>query len=1583
MATSFDRDKALDVALAQIDKQHGKGAVMRLGDRVAVPMEVIPTGSIALDLALGIGGLPRGRVIEIYGPESSGKCLTAGTYIWTDQGLETIAELFARAGQKASCTSRVTDVRALGLRAVNEHGVLEQIAALTHNNRKPVVRLRLRSGRSIEATHNHPVRVVSEHGFVVWRKAGEIRVGDTVVSGSFGAVEAASGDGLSEDEAIFLGYLVAEGSLGYRERVRFTNTDADVAGEYVRIAEQLFGVEVRCYNAQEYDISGVAFRRRMHGEYGLEFVNAAGKSVPYRVRTSGHKAQRAFLSALFEGDGWIDTHSTVGLGTASEVLAEQVQLLLLGLNIPSSVRATWREDYGRNYWTVTINPAHTHRFLAEVGFRSPRRQAQVEAAFRRSPRDPQVENVPHVSGLVGDLRDDVGGDREFDRIAGDLFRDDMKLSCSRGRLQKIVRWAEERASRLSTSGAAILAHLKVLAEARLTFEPVVEVLDGGVQPTFDIMLPETHSFIANGVLSHNTTVALHAVANAQAAGGVAAFIDAEHALDPDYARALGVDTDALLVSQPDNGEQALEIADMLIRSGALDVIVIDSVAALVPRAEIEGEMGDSHVGLQARLMSQALRKLAGALSNSGTTAIFINQLREKIGVMFGCLSYGTRVVLADGSTEKIGKIVNQKLDVEVLSYDPETDAIIPRKVVNWFDNGVTDEFLQFTVEKSSGNGRSQFGVTENHLIRTPGGWRPAGELIAGDRVMAAETHRLGSQQRQVVLGSLLGDGNLSPNRRGRNGVRFRLGHGAKQRDYLDWKVSLLGNIACSRRENAKGAVFADFTPLAELGELQRAVYLGGGKKTISWEYLKALTPLALAIWFMDDGTFTLRSKGLQERTAGGSGRVQFCIEALSEGSRDRLVDYLRDTHGFEVSWCSVGKAQKAVLTFDTASSRRFLELVAPYVHPSMEYKLLPGLRGQFDVEPEFVDPVTRPVPARILDIHVKPKTRSMHRFDIEVEGNHNYFADGVMVHNSPETTTGGKALKFYASIRLDVRRIETLKDGTDAVGNRTRVKVVKNKCLAAGSTVFDPTTGMTHRIADIVDQRLPIHVVAAAKDGTLHVRPVVSWFDQGEQEVIGLRLAGGATLRVTPDHKVLTETGWRMAGELRAGDRVARPRSFLGFGESEPIAPDHARMLGYLIGDGYVGGKTPIHFINTEPALHDDAAAIAGSLGCDVHGLTDKLAASYSHRPGAKNGLIELCRSAGIYGKLAWEKSLPNYLFAADVSARVVANVVFGIFETDGWVSREQTGALRVGFTTTSEQLAHQIHWQLLRFGIGSSVRGYDPTGRRPSLIKGRRVQAKRPVWEVRIAGSENVAAFAEIMPVDFGPRTRVLREALEVNGAGRRRGSQGVYLSQVQIEPVLAHLAGRGVTALEAARMIGDSAGDPRGGMRQVLGRSRLRRDRLERLADALDDSFLRQVLAEEVAYTVVREVLPAERQRTFDVEVDELHTLVADGVVVHNCAPPFKQAEFDIVYGEGISREGSLIDVGVEQGLIKKSGAWYTYESDQLGQGKENVRSFLRDNPDLADEIEKKIKEKLGIGPRLDGAGVPIEPLPAPVDF
>jgi RecA/RadA recombinase len=326
--------------------------------------------------------------------------------------------------------------------------------------------------------------------------------------------------------------------------------------------------------------------------------------------------------------------------------------------------------------------------------------------------------------------------------------------------------------------------------------------------------------------SGKTTLALHIVSEAQRLGGIAAFIDAEHALDPIYARKLGVNIDELLISQPDTGEQALEIAETLVRSNAVDVIVVDSVAALVPRAELDGDMGDSLPGLQARLMSQALRKLTAAISRSGAVVIFINQIREKIGVMFGCFSYETQVILADGRREAIGRIVEERLPVEVLSCDPATGRVAARRVVNWFDNGEAESFIDFEVD-----GGHQFSATENHLIFTPCGPVKAGDVHLGDEVM---------------------------------------------------KVA--------------------------------------------------------------------------------------------------------DLHA--------GAAAGA---------------------------------------------------ARIVNRTIRRASPGSHRYDIEVEGQHTYLADGVVVHNSPETTTGGRALKFYASVRLDIRRQDAIKVGTESIGVRTKVKVVKNK----------------------------------------------------------------------------------------------------------------------------------------------------------------------------------------------------------------------------------------------------------------------------------------------------------------------------------------------------------------------------------------------------------------------------------------------------------------------------------------------------------------------------------------------------------
>ncbi len=644
--------------------------------------------------------------------------------------------------------------------------------------------------------------------------------------------------------------------------------------------------------------------------------------------------------------------------------------------------------------------------------------------------------------------------------------------------------------------------------------------------------------------SGKSTLAMHAVAEAQRNGGICAYVDAEHAMDPVYARAIGVNVDDLLISQPDTGEQALEIADMLIRSGALDIIVIDSVAALTPRAEIEGDMGDSHVGLQARLMSQALRKLTATLNRSNTICIFINQLREKIGVLFG----------------------------------------------------------------------------------------------------------------------------------------------------------------------------------------------------------------------------------------------------------------------------------------------------------------------------------------------------------------------------SPETTPGGRALKFYSSIRLDIRRIESIKDGAEVTGNRTRVKVVKNKCVAAGTMIFDPTTGLSRPIEDVVATHTPSSVVAVDKLGALHARPVVQRFDQGEAEVIALELGDGAMVWVTPDHKIMTDMGWRPAGDLGVGDRVARPRRFGGFGDQEPVSPSEARQIGHLVGDAQPVGKLTL----LRPDLHDSLRA----------------------------------------------QRIPTPLFGAEVSEEVLANLVLGLFESGGWVTQESTGERSVGYATTSEQLAHQLHWLMLRWGVTSSV------GRLVPLVAGTPGTSGMPErWEVRIGDRDDVGRLVEAIPT-WRPGDRVVADELATHHPNTHHGSSPGDLPVTQIEPVLAHLRGLGVTAPQAASLMGPGAGDPGGGLGHVLGAARLRRDGVERLADALDSAFLHEVLSEEVWYDEITVVHPAQWSDIYDVEVDEHHSFVANDVVVSNCSPPFRQAEFDIMYGKGISREGTLLDVAVEKDIVKKSGAWYTYQGEQLGQGRENAKAFLADNLELMIEISEKVRQIVGLG-------------------
>jgi recombination protein RecA len=362
----------------------------------------------------------------------------------------------------------------------------------------------------------------------------------------------------------------------------------------------------------------------------------------------------------------------------------------------------------------------------------------------------------------------------------------------------------------------------------------------------------------------------------------------------------------------------------------------------------------------------------------------------------------------------------------VLSLNQQTGEFQARRVVNWFNNGRTEKFLKFTVERVGSSGRHTFSCTPNHMLLTPHGYRSAAEMSEGGELMTMVPHFLTEEGVQVVLGSALGDGSLRQNYR--HTASLRIGHGAAQDAYCTWKHGLFAELSHKLVRNGRGGLSFDTRPCYELASLRKMAYTGR-RKDPSAEMVDRLTPLAVAVWYMDDGTFDSRRQN----------RSSICFKGLSREAQERLQGWF-ERRGIATHLNPLGR-----LDFNVAATRALHEMIAPHVHPSMEYKLLPSERGKFVEFGPVVSPTLKPAAMPIAAVSEKPRMRGMNRFDIEVEGNHNYVVDGVVVHNSPETTPGGRALKFYASVRLDVRRIDSIKQGTDVVGSRVKVKVVKNK----------------------------------------------------------------------------------------------------------------------------------------------------------------------------------------------------------------------------------------------------------------------------------------------------------------------------------------------------------------------------------------------------------------------------------------------------------------------------------------------------------------------------------------------------------
>lgn len=514
--------------------------------------------------------------------------------------------------------------------------------------------------------------------------------------------------------------------------------------------------------------------------------------------------------------------------------------------------------------------------------------------------------------------------------------------------------------------------------------------------------------------SGKTTLCLHIIGEAQRRGGLAAFVDMEHALDPTYAGRLGVDLNRLYVSQPDTGEQALEITETLVRSSAFDVIVIDSVAALVPRAEIEGEMGDSHVGIQARLMSQAMRKLAGAIKASNCVVLFTNQIREKVGISYGCFSHHTGVMLADGTMMDIGRIVNQKLPVEVMSYNEQTGCFEPKRVVNWFKGGLPvdeytlsdndigklrDEYVTLVARYPDGKGFTKVTSTPNHEIATPYGWVSAEDIELGDQIMTmVEETAFSRDLHQLILGSLLGDGSLRQS--GHMTAYFREEHGHAQTEYVTWKHGAFGSLATALASNDHGVGFSSVA-LPAFARLKAMMYREGGRyKTIDERALRQLTAFSLAVWYQDDGT--------RSDENGARRRNTIYFHRTDAETREMVTRVLYELFGLKATLHTTKTTTH--INFNGDEGDRFEALIAPYVHPSMAYKLR-------TTEPvgaalgSLIFTTTHETVAMPCDVfEVRRSIREgmeAVRYNLQVEGNANYIVGKTLVHNSPETTPGG------------------------------------------------------------------------------------------------------------------------------------------------------------------------------------------------------------------------------------------------------------------------------------------------------------------------------------------------------------------------------------------------------------------------------------------------------------------------------------------------------------------------------------------------------------------------------------------------
>ncbi len=560
--------------------------------------------------------------------------------------------------------------------------------------------------------------------------------------------------------------------------------------------------------------------------------------------------------------------------------------------------------------------------------------------------------------------------------------------------------------------------------------------------------------------SGKSSLAYRVVGKAQKLGYGCLWIDTEHSFSKSLAEINGINTNDLYMSDlvdTDDPEKVYVAEDIMENicvacQGGFKVIVLDSVANLITKAEMENALGEGGVGMAnlAQLMSKAVKKVCNYAAKHNACIIMINQLREKIGVMFGCFHGETLVSFADGSRIPIKTVVDKKLKGPVLSYNEATQKIESAEIVNWFNNGNLnkesgEKWLQFiTSGPGTLNGRLGFVCTPNHILfRANGTEVSAEEVQVGDTLMSYYERQvlLDEVHRDVIFGSLLGDGTIRV--RDTDSGAFSLAN-QEQPEYLQWKISHLPMLHMRSSGNDYRPRY-DSEYSVEMKTLKDMFYKDGrGYRQIP-DNIK-LTPRMLAVWYMDDGWMHHDS-------------INISIKRLS-GEQIEKAKLLLSEYTTEFSNMVTYQPSNKILYLKTEVSDIFFSHIAPYVPKCMQHKLPPQYQNKYvEVEAQIAEVELRPYAATVIDVdEASPrKYRSTKKYDLQIANNSNYVVgggSGIVVHNSPESTPGGRALKFNASLRLRMQK-QSSKDGQVIVENddgkqhtvagRSYVQVVKNR----------------------------------------------------------------------------------------------------------------------------------------------------------------------------------------------------------------------------------------------------------------------------------------------------------------------------------------------------------------------------------------------------------------------------------------------------------------------------------------------------------------------------------------------------------